>query len=296
MTISEKWVRAELSLLRPLLTNASLETSRTAQNRVGALMASTQRPRVRFEPCEFDRFSAEWAIPRRRKREGAILYLHGGGYVAGDLEYAKGFGAVLAAKHHIRVFCPAYRLAPEHPYPAALEDALTAYRYLLGEERGGIVLCGESAGGGLMFSLVARLREEGLELPRGLIPISPWCDLTLSGSSYEPNRLSDPALTIEQLKHFREMYGGDPTDPLVSPLFSDLAGMPDTLIFAGAGEILLDDAVRMHLRLGEAGCSSRLTVADGMWHAYILYGVRAARSAHSQISKFLDAHIGGCDE
>ena len=292
MTISEKWVRAELNLLSPLLKNASLEASRAAQHSVGAIMASAQRPRVKFERKEFGGFAGEWAIPRQRRRNGGILYLHGGGYVAGDLEYAKGFGAVLAARHGVAVFCPAYRLAPEHRYPAALEDALEAYRYMLGEcGRGGIALCGESAGGGLLFSLAELLRREALEPPRCLIPISPWCDLTLSGSSYIPNRETDPALSFEQLEHFVEMYAGDPRDPFVSPLFADLRGMPDTLMFAGGGEILLDDAVRMHARLEAAGCRSQLIVESGMWHAYILYGVRAAKRAHAQISEFLDTHL-----
>ena len=131
-----------------------------------------------------------------------MLYLHGGGYVCGDLEYAKGFGSVLSAVTGAEVLCPAYRRAPEHPFPAGLEDSFSAYQFLL-EQEGPVVLCGESAGGGMIYALCFLAKEKGLPLPAGLIGISPWTDLTASGSSYEETPLHDPraAGPVCQLLH-----------------------------------------------------------------------------------------------
>ena len=148
--------------------------------------------------------------------------------MAGDISYARGYGTILCAKNGMDVFCAAYRLAPEAPYPAALEDAQQAYQYLLdsGYMPQEILLCGESAGGGLIYALVLQLRDQEKPLPACLIAISPWVDLTLSGKSYEENRQRDPSLTKERLAFFVRQYlreGETAENPLVSPLFADLA-------------------------------------------------------------------------
>ena len=162
MALSAKTVRARISLLQPLMKNLSLETIRKGQNRLGEMLESKYRKQVLMKEHPFSRFPAAWILPRDERREGVILYLHGGGYVAGDLEYANSIGAFLAVRTGTRVLAPAYRLAPEHPYPAALEDALESYRYLLqkGYAPEHIALCGESAGGGLCYSLCLKLKQE----------------------------------------------------------------------------------------------------------------------------------------
>ena len=233
-------------------------------------------------------------VPESEKKH-IVLYLHGGGYVAGDLEYARGFGSVLAAKNNVRVFCAAYRLAPEHPFPAALEDALAAYQLLLdtGYEGRQIMLCGESAGGGLIYSLAVRLKELGMPLPGGLIAISPWSDLTASGKSYQKNREKDPTMQEARLRFYAECYTDEPANPLVSPLFADLNGMPPSLIFVGGDEIMLDDAALLHQKLLDAGCESLLTVTPDMWHGYILYGVSEAKRDLETIRHFLYEHLRG---
>ena len=222
---------------------------------------------------DFGAFQGAWVMPKDERRSGVILYLHGGGYTCGSLEYAKGFAATLASQCGVRVFCAAYRLAPENPYPAAVDDALEAYRYLLkkGYAPRQILLCGESAGGGLIYALCLRLRQEGLELPCGLIGISPWVDLTGSGQSYETNRDNDPSLTQELLEFYAKCYTTDPADPLCSPVFGDLTGFPPSLLFAGGDEILLDDARALHEKLVQSGCRSTLHIAPERWHAYVLY-------------------------
>lgn len=291
MSISSKLLRMELSVLKPWLDGTTLETSRVLQDKIGALQCRTHQKFVNFLPKRFERFDGEWVIPKSGAADGVLLYLHGGGYVAGDLEYARGFGAILSVKSGRKVFCAAYRLAPEHPYPAALEDALESYRYLLAEgcPAGKIILCGESAGGGLIFSLTMKLRELGLPLPRGIIAFSPWADLTLSGGSYETNKACDPSLTGERLAYYASLYAGDDTDdPYVSPLFGALSGFPPSLIFVGGDEILLDDSVRLNARLLSCGSRSELVVAPGMWHVYTLYGVAEARRDFGKIRSFIE--------
>ena len=183
MSLTAKTVQSKIRLLKPLMKIASLETVRHCQNKLGELMETRYRRELLTKEHIFDNFTAAWLLPRDTRREGVVLYLHGGGYVCGGLEYARAFGAMVAVRCGVRVLAPAYRLAPEHPYPAALEDALESYRYLLskGYEGEKIALCGESAGGGLCYSLCLKLKELGLPLPGGIIAISPWTDLTWDG-------------------------------------------------------------------------------------------------------------------
>ena len=273
MELSAKLVRAQLHFFKPFVANCSLETTRKGQDKLGELMSVLHKREVYMKDHDFGAFQGAWVMPKDERRSGVILYLHGGGYTCGSLEYAKGFAATLASQCGVRVFCAAYRLAPENPYPAAVDDALEAYRYLLkkGYAPRQILLCGESAGGGLIYALCLRLRQEGLELPCGLIGISPWVDLTGSGQSYETNRDNDPSLTQELLEFYAKCYTTDPADPLCSPLFGDLAGFPPSLLFAGGDEILLDDARALHEKLVQSGCRSTLHIAPERWHAYVLY-------------------------
>ncbi len=176
-----------------------------------------------------------------------------------------------------------------------MEDALAAYQLLLdtGYEGRQIMLCGESAGGGLIYSLAVRLKELGMPLPGGLIAISPWSDLTASGKSYQKNREKDPTMQEARLRFYAECYTDEPANPLVSPLFADLNGMPPSLIFVGGDEIMLDDAALLHQKLLDAGCESLLTVTPDMWHGYILYGVSEAKRDLETIRHFLYEHLRG---
>ena len=271
MELSAKLVRSQLNFFKPFVAGCSLETTRKGQDKLGELMSALHKREVIFRDHDFEQFKGAWVMPKDERRSGVVLYLHGGGYTCGSLDYAKGFAATLASECGVRVFCGAYRLAPENPYPAALEDALTAYLLKKGYAPQQILLCGESAGGGLICALCLRLKQLGRALPCGLIAISPWVDLTGSGKSYEFNRDNDPSLTEELLQFYARCYTQDPTDPLCSPLLGDLTGFPPTLIFAGGDEILLDDARGLHERLKKAGSKSRLVIAPGRWHAYVLY-------------------------
>ena len=273
MELHAKRVRAQLNLFKPVMTSCSLEASRKGQDKLGELMTALHRSEIMAKNHDFECFQGAWIIPQDQRRGGVVLYLHGGGYTCGSLEYAKGFSSVLAAECGVRVFCAAYRLAPEHRYPAAVEDALEAYQYLLKKGYAGhqILLCGESAGGGLIYALCLKLKELGLPLPCGLIGISPWTDLTGSGKSYEENREVDPSMSPELLQFYAKCYTDDPADPLCSPLFGDLTGFPPSLLFVGGDEVMLDDTRMLHEKLVKSGCRSKLIVAPERWHAYVLY-------------------------
>lgn len=286
-------VREQIRLLKPILTRSSIAASRSLQEALGELGAKTVAGKVQFQDFTLADQPACWAVPADSFLDDprALLYLHGGGYVAGSIRFAKGFGGVLASRTQVRTLCLAYRLAPEHPFPAAAEDALAAYRYLLaqGYAPDCITLTGESAGGGLLVALCLRLKEEGLPLPGRMIPISPWVDLTLGGESLEANRRADVCLTREELAGFAAVYApGLERDPLVSPVFGDLTGLPPCCIYVGGDEILLDDARLLADRLRAAGVPCTLHVEDGMWHAYPLYGVPEANEALAEIRALLE--------
>ena len=291
MAISAKTMRARLTALMPLVQGRSLKTIRLGQEKIGELMELKHRNQVLLRGHDFEYFQGMWVIPKDERREGVILYIHGGGYTCGEINYAIGFGSVLAQRYGVRVFCPAYRLAPEHPFPAALEDVLEAYRYLLAKGYSHITLCGESAGGGLCYALCLKLKELSLPNPCGIIAISPWTDLTASGESYEKNQHNDPAMTRQLLEFYADSYTDNRTDPLVSPLFADLSGMPPSLIFVGEDEIMLDDAVEMHKKLVRAGCDSQLVTAPERWHGYLMYGLLEDEKDFSQIEKFLSGYM-----
>lgn len=303
--------RSQLSLLMPLVDRVSLNLVRRTQDKIGRLMAHSYKDCVDCENVKVGEINCAMLTPREELSGGVILYLHGGGYVAGNLEYANGFGTVLAGRCGIRVFTVEYRLAPEHPYPAALDDAMEAYGHLLsgGYDPERIILCGDSAGGGLCYAMCQKLRDKGRTLPAGIIAISPWTDLTSSNESYTLNKKKDPSMTAERLKYFADcyVYGAHPeegrlipnvntdpeadrvakSEPRISPLFDSQEKMPESLIFVGADEIMYDDSYYLHQKLLSAGCISELVVAPELWHGYVLYDLPERDSDFDKITKFI---------
>lgn len=283
-------VRSQIGLLNPLLHAMDLAKTRKLQDVLGKMETRALEASVGYRPISLKRFEGAWAFPLDGRVRRAILYLHGGAYTAGSLHYAMGFGGMLAQATGRATFCAAYRCAPEEPYPAALEDALTAYRLMLQRYAPeDIALSGESAGGGLCFSLALKLKGEGLPLPGQIVTLSPWLDLTMSAA---PGDLEGKDILLSReglLKNARLYAAGHPLDdPFLSPLFGDLRGLPPSIIFVGTREILLRDAERMHSKLLMSGCRSELVCKKGMWHAYVLYRVPEAKSALKKIAKRLE--------
>ena len=289
MGLPAKLVRAQLNFFKPFVANCSLEITRKGQDKLGELMEAIHRRDVIVRDHDFGPFQGAWIMPKDERRQGVVLYLHGGGYTCGNLDYAKGFAATLSDECGVRVFCAAYRLAPEDRFPAALDDAVVSYQYLLskGYPASQILLCGESAGGGLIYALCLRLKELRLPLPCGLIGISPWTDLTGSGQSYIDNRDIDPSMTPELLQFYAACYTDDPKDPLCSPLFGDLTGLPPSLLFVGGDEVMLDDTRMLHKKLLDSGCKSQIVIAPERWHAYVLYYLNENMSDFDTIGRFM---------
>lgn len=293
MALNAKHTRAHLARIKPLLTRRTLEASRWGQDLLGDIMEVSRRDAVIVKEHDFPQFQGAWVLPKDHRRQGVILYLHGGGYTSGSLDYATGFGSVLADECGTSVFCCAYRLAPEHPFPAAVQDVTAAYEYLLSKGYEKITLCGESAGGGLCYALCLQIKEKQLPMPCGIIAISPWVDLSNSGDSYETNRDSDPTLTKELLDRYTRYYTDEPRNPLASPLFGDLSELPPSLIFAGADELLLSDAQMLKEKLG---ATAQLVITPERWHGYVLYLLEEDREDFVRINTFLDTHMARADK
>lgn len=293
MPLTAKTIRSQLVLLKPIINGCSLKTIRRGQNKLGEIMESRHRDGVIIKKEAAFGIDVAWAIPKDRRREGVIMYLHGGGFTCGDIEYALGFASMLSARCGTLVFCPAYRLAPENKFPAALDDAVSAYKYLLdnGFTADHITVCGESAGGGLCYSLCLKLKNLSLPMPAGIIALSPWTDLTASGESYDRNRDADPTMSDSLLSFFADSYTDDRKDPLVSPLFADLSDLPPSLIFVGGDEIMLSDSTELHKKLKKSGSESKIYIKPGRWHGYLLYGLSEDRGDFAIIDRFLSSYM-----
>ncbi|MGN0168868.1 MAG: alpha/beta hydrolase, partial [Acetatifactor sp.] len=213
------------------------------------------------------------------------------GYSTGSSLYARTLTSKLAASTSMDVLCFDYRLAPEHPYPAATEDAMKVWNYLmlLGYGARDIILTGDSAGGNLALALTLKLKEEGRLLPRGLVLMSPWTDLTSSGESFTAKAEVDPVLNSEYINRMIEAYAGgrELKNPLISPLFGNFKGFPPTYIQVGENEILLSDSLRLHQAFVDANVSVKLDTYKGMWHVFQMSPVKAAREAMDMNAEFI---------
>jgi epsilon-lactone hydrolase len=252
-------------------------------------------------PPEIDRIAvdaggvkAEWVVSPLSQPHRHILYLHGGGYVIGSPSLYRHLTWRLATAGQARLLAADYRLAPEHPFPAAVDDAVAVYRWLLASRADPrqIVVIGDSAGGGLAFALLLRCRDEGrLSLPAAVVALSPWTDLALTGKTLSANAVADPFLDVNGIPPIAECYlaGVDPRHPYASPLYGDLAGLPPALIQVGSDEVLRDDATRMADRLRAAGCEVTLEIWPRMPHVWHLFAsaMPEARRAIARIGKFV---------
>jgi acetyl esterase/lipase len=265
------------------------------RRRLESLNRLTLTPRgVRFEPGDCGGVRGEWVRCDAAAPPGgrAILYLHGGAYCVGSPRTHRSITGTLARLARASVFVPDYRLAPEHPFPAAMDDAVAAYEGLLvrGHGPGSIAIAGDSAGGGLALATAVRLRSLQRPLPAGLVTFSPWVDL--GDVDRGPVPRGEVMISPPWVQACARMYCGthDPRDPLISPVLGDLAGLPPTLIQVGTDEVLLPDSQRLHAALGGAGASSRLEVYPERWHVFQANaGVLAdADRALTAVARFLE--------
>jgi acetyl esterase/lipase len=216
-----------------------------------------------------------WVIPQNWDGESTIAYLYGGGYMISSPHSRRKLAGHLARTSGARVLVPRYHLAPERPFPSAVEDATADYRWLLGEgfHHELTVVAGDSSAGGLTVATMLKLREDDQPLPAGCVPISPWVDLACTGETLETNAAVDLTVTKTSLLRMAGQYldGADPRAPLASPLYADLSGLPPLLIVVGGDEALLDDSVRLARAAGMAGVDTTLYIGAGMQHIFPIY-------------------------
>ena len=272
------------------MTSAELEKQRRSQELLGQLAAPMSG--LSWEEFSLSGMKAAWMrLERPHRHARCVLYCHGGGYTSGNLGYSRVLASKLVRSTGLDTLSFEYRLAPEHPYPAALGDAFRAWDHLmyLGYGAKDVVLAGDSAGGNMALVLCLALRRAGRMLPGALLLMSPWTDMTASGASYSERAEADPILTNEYIQAVREAYapGADYSRPEFSPLFGDFSALPPALIQVGTHEILYSDSERLAERLKAAGCYCRLEVWENMWHVFQMAPAKKSAAAMESMAHFL---------
>ena len=251
---------------------------------------------IRCERVAAGGVAAEWITAPGAAGDRVLLYLHGGGYTRGSVRTHRESLSRISRSARARVLGLDYRLVPEHPFPAQLEDTIAAYRWLLsrGMDPRKIVIGGDSAGGGLTVSACVALRYLGEPMPAAGICLSPWTDLESIGESYTTNAQVDPLVKIERLHDMAKAFlaGKDPRTPLAAPLYADLRGLPPLLIMAGSIELMLDDATRLAQRAKEAGVDVTLEVWEDMPHNWQLFAsvLPEGQQSIERIGEFVGKH------
>jgi epsilon-lactone hydrolase len=252
-----------------------------------------------LEPVEVAGRPAQWVRAAGSEQDGALLYLHGGGYCVGSIVSHTPLASRLSAVSELPALVVDYRLAPEHPFPAAVEDAVAAYRWLLerGLDPARLAIAGDSAGGGLTLATLVALRDQGVDLPGAAACLSPWTDLTQSLPTMAGNVATDPLLDGPRLQQYADWYlrDGDPKQPLASPRFADLGGLPPVVIHAAEDEVLLDDARIVAEAIGAAGGEVEYRTWPGVFHVWHAVAGLApeADEAVAEVGRFLRARRSG---
>ncbi len=286
-------------LLRTLKGAPSPETWPERLDAIEATLGSFPTAEgVSLQPLRIDGLSAEWQFRRDAREDAAMLYLHGGGYAVGSIATHRSFTTEIAAGFEGRVLSLGYRLAPEHPCPAAIDDALAAYRWLV-EDQGipadNIVIAGDSAGGGLTIATLVAIRDAGLPSPAGGWCLSPWTDLTLTSGTMASKADDDLIITADALKEYADAYapGGDVRDPRATVLNASLRGLPPLLIQVGTAERLLDDAVALAGRASADDVAVTLETWPGLPHVFHIFAslLAEARAATVGGTNWVNARI-----
>lgn len=270
--------------------NTDLEKHRQSQDYFGSLLSSSRD--VKYEEIFIDEMHGEWVrLKKTHRKDQVILYCHGGGYSTGSSVYGRSLTAKFARNMFTDVLSFDYRLAPEHPYPAAVEDGMKAWDYLmyLGYGAENVVVTGDSAGGNLALVLVQTLIRQHRKVPKAVILLSPWTDLTCSGDSFTKCAPQDPVLDAAYISQMIRAYAKNRNlkDPGISPLFGNFEGFPPTLIQAGENEILLDDATRLAEKMKKADVRVKIKIFPGMWHVFQMSPFKTAYDALGECAQFI---------
>lgn len=267
-----------------------VEKQRAAQENLGGIFSKNRG--IEYKNFEIGDIPAEWTcVERSHMKKYVILYCHGGGYTSGSFRYARSITNKLTSSTSMDVLSFDYRLAPENPFPAALQDAMIVWDHLMYRGYGArdIIIAGDSAGGNLALTLTLKLKEQERLLPRGLILFSPWTDLTMSGKSHKEKISVDPILTPEYLQRCIDAYapGMDLKNPYLSPVFSNFNGFPPVYIQVGTNEILLSDSMKLQRQLQKHHVSVKMEYYPGMWHVFQMSPLKTAYGAMDQVAEFI---------
>lgn len=277
--------------------NTSIPRLRQETERSSSLFGKMPA-QIEVSPVTIDGLPAEWILPSQATKDKLILYFHGGGYVIGSCQGHRSIVAKFVKGCEVGALLFAYRLAPEYPFPAAIEDSVAVYRWLLAEDvsHSHIVFLGDSAGGGLCLATLIALRDQGIPLPAAAVALSPWTDLKCTGESLRTKAKVDPLTWAESWTVFSKYYAGenDPCLPWISPLYGDLHGLPPIRIYVGENEVLLDDSTRFAEKAKDSGVDVTLKVGEGMFHCFPVCAplFPEAKEAMDEICTFIKTHIG----
>jgi len=293
--MSSSEIDAVRELLRSKPRPASFPERRERLDAIGS--TSPLAGDIKLEPIDANGVPAEWSLAPGSDASKVLLFFHGGGYCSGSIVSHRGMVTEVGRAAGARTLAVGYRLAPEHPFPAAIEDARSAYRFLLdqGIAPSKIAIGGDSAGGGLTLALLTSVRDAGQPLPACAWLVSPWVDLQMTGASLTQNAAIDPLISKSYLEELASAYlaGADPANPLVSPINAELAGLPPLLVQVGSAETLLDDAVCIARGAGAADVRVHLEIWPHMIHAWHLWAAQleAGRQAIASAGIFIRAHL-----
>lgn len=292
-SIQAEIIKLILKAKRYHWARGSIEQQRTRQEK--SAFRYRMPGGITYEPIDINGNAAEW-IKCPQLLDGVILYLHGGAFALGSLNVYREFLSRLVLATRIKVLAVDYRLAPEHPFPAALEDALSAYSWLLsqGYDPESIVIAGDSAGGGLAVSTMLALRDAGDPMPGCGVCLSPWLDLTLSSDSILSKTCADLVLNADILAPYAEQYAGNNNKrhPLISPLFADLEGISPLLIHIGTDEILSEEAIRFSHKGLEAGVVVAVETWEGLFHVFQMVPILPeSKKSLAHIAQFITSQI-----
>jgi monoterpene epsilon-lactone hydrolase len=289
------------TIIDQLRAESLLDASSVAEQRTRMEAFATLFPvpdDVRCEPITIGSTPAEWIRPPGGARDGAILYLHGGGYAIGSINTHRALIASIAREARLQALAIDYRLAPECPFPAAVEDATAAYRWLIAQniDAKRVVIAGDSAGGGLTMATLVNLRDQKIALPAAGVCLSPWVDLEGIGGSMMSRAARDPMIDKEKILRFASDYLGsaDSRSPLAAPLYADLSGLPPLFIQVGEAETLYDDAVRLSERAQKSGVDVTLDAWPDMIHVWQIFApmLPEGRQAIEAIGSFIRSRVG----
>ncbi|MET3354335.1 UNVERIFIED_ORG: acetyl esterase/lipase [Xanthobacter viscosus] len=294
MSVEQIIAVEKLLLSGPDLSQATIDEMRTGFDQLGMITPPVDDFAV--ETVVARGVNVERGATPTSDRSRAIVYLHGGGYMVGSVNSHRGLVSLLNRASGAQTLAVAYRLAPEHPYPAAVDDSLAVYEWLLETTSpGSIAFVGDSAGGGLAVATLVAARSRGLPTPSSLALLSPFVDLTCSGASINDNAARDILIKEEMLAGLGGTYlaGGDIATPLASPLFADLAGLPPTIIHCSGSEALLDDSVRLARKLAMAGAAVEVKIWPGLPHVWQMFSgiLDEGKQSLTEVGSFLKSHF-----